>query len=575
MIIQQPDFSVFSTLFVFLFFRIIKEKAMKTKLPFILCWMWAMVALAQPTPPPASVLHHGNEIRTQINANGALFTDFENGAHYAPFDWGATAVSSIRAAGIWIGGIDPGGNLKTTVQLKNENGVGDLSPGWVDWTGVLAGVYLDSIWTVRREDVLAHIADWEDDNQIDNPIPSIFAWPGRGNSFFPDYNGGAQLPPTVFSSAPFWDMNGDLIYSPDQGDFPILELRGCNDPVIPSENTWFVTNDFSEANTQSNGNPVGLLINHSVYSFNCVDDPALNQTVFSVQKIIHIGVETLDSAYYGFYTDFAVGCDEDDFIGTIPDRYTYYAYNADNDDDNCGSQTGYGSNPVAQSVDLLKGPIDIINGDPVFPPLISAVQITEAPQTSLDYYAYLSGSYPNGVPFPNDGFVYDGALDDPNAWSELADGNTPGPRQMIAAYGPFTLEPGAVNELVVAVTTHTGEDHLQNALSVTENVDQVQAFYDACFSEMECDFTVDRPRLFQQPIQVSVAPNPSSGALVIEVGQAEIKGVRILNTQGQLQFERTTTGSSFQADLQDLPTGFYWLQVLVDGQWVSRKWVKQ
>ena len=92
--------------------------------------------------------------------NGA-FLELKDGE-----DW----ISLIYDAGLFIAGLDQGGNLKTYTTRG---------------TTVTAGIFgieaeMPSPWRVTRDEVMAHQADYADNGVIDNPIPSIFSWPGRG-----------------------------------------------------------------------------------------------------------------------------------------------------------------------------------------------------------------------------------------------------------------------------------------------------------------------------------------------------------------------------------------------------------
>lgn len=58
---------------------------------------------------PVKAYIDGNKIKALVNANGLLFYDNEKGGQFLP---DSTNRSPIKAAGLWLGGLDPGGNLK-------------------------------------------------------------------------------------------------------------------------------------------------------------------------------------------------------------------------------------------------------------------------------------------------------------------------------------------------------------------------------------------------------------------------------------------------------------------------------
>ena len=69
----------------------------------------------------------------------------------------------------------------------------------------------------------------------------------------------------------------------------------------------------------------------------------------------------------GFFNDFDLGCAEDDFIGCDPSRNLAYVYNWDDNDEDCIGEVGYGAQPPAFGMMLIKGPLADANGedDPV------------------------------------------------------------------------------------------------------------------------------------------------------------------------------------------------------------------
>ena len=45
---------------------------------------------------------------------------------------------------------------------------------------------------------------------------------------------------TSTTYADYWDVDGDAVYDPSSGDYPVVGIRGCNDgPIIPDEFMWF------------------------------------------------------------------------------------------------------------------------------------------------------------------------------------------------------------------------------------------------------------------------------------------------------------------------------------------------
>ena len=84
------------------------------------------------------------------------------------------------------------------------------------------------------------------------------------------------------------------------------------------------------------------------------------------------------------------------------------------------------------------------------------------PDIAQEYYNYMSGSWKDGTPFSfgGDGFnvggepidyAFTGRPNDGNDWSMCSENLAFGDRRTIQASGPFRLDPGAVNELIIGV----------------------------------------------------------------------------------------------------------------------------
>jgi len=136
----------------------------------------------------------------------------------------ANPISAVFAAELWVLG-------------SNENGIIDTMPGnlfgvpigqreW--WPGPLNDEgqadsetcsNFDKIWEVDAADIDLFKMDFEDNGEINNPIPALIqAWPGKDNPQSQTANG-FDLP-IGRSLAPFIDRNFDGIYNSVVGDFP-------------------------------------------------------------------------------------------------------------------------------------------------------------------------------------------------------------------------------------------------------------------------------------------------------------------------------------------------------------------
>jgi len=134
------------------------------------------------------------------------------------------------------------------------------------------------------------------------------------------------------------------------------------------------------------------------------------------------------------------------------------------------------------------------------------------PITGQDYYNYLSGFWKDGTPFIYGGsghlsdaeadptvqsdYMFPGATDPigwgtggfPQAeWTEQTAGNVPFDRRFAQSAGPFTLKPGAVNNITTGVVwarANSG-DPFESVVELQKADDKAQALFDNCFKVLD------------------------------------------------------------------------------------------
>ncbi|MDA3865504.1 MAG: T9SS type A sorting domain-containing protein [Salinivirgaceae bacterium] len=137
------------------------------------------------------------------------------------------------------------------------------------------------------------------------------------------------------------------------------------------------------------------------------------------------------------------------------------------------------------------------------------------PQTAPDYYRYLTGYWTNGERMsyggtghdgtgPDADFMFPGDTDPCNwgtggvqppgygqetgkYWSEIDEGNEPYDRRFIQSAGPFTLEPGNVNDITTGVVWARAyeEDLMASVYAVQKADDKAQALFEECFQMID------------------------------------------------------------------------------------------
>ncbi len=343
---------------------------------------------------------------------------------------------SIFSSGLWFGGIEREvGLVKTATTTYHSNGYDfvagplELNKNEAERT-VLAKQY-DKIWVVTATEILQHQEDFKD-GKIDNPIPTIMAWPAKGNPDFEIFNFFKNDYNTQ-DLAPFKDVNKDGIYTPLQGDYPFIAQ--ADEMHQPDEIFWSIFNDHSR-HTHSKGTPLFLEIHQTGWTFNCSNDPILNNTNFLSFKVLNKGKTILDSLIMGYWADFDLGCPKDDYMGCSPSNNTFFTYNNGDFD---GGISNICPNPIAlfkqkgvpvSSISFLNKPLYSFMG---FSNSIGTQpQWATAPVNVPDFYHYLNAVWRDGTPVTRGGigynpnssdftkFMFDGNPNDSSAWSMKA-----------------------------------------------------------------------------------------------------------------------------------------------------------
>ena len=472
-------------------------------------------------PPISSKEMVVNTIRARLLSGGDMWWDGENAGLVIPnVKAGEKEVSAIYAAAVWMGGVDEGGNLKVAAQTygrpnRNDYWSGPLrssldeNPGTTDaeicrnW---------DQIFSVKRTEIAEHLDKYGQaayngtGYTIDQVPQSILGWPAKGNPFFGLVHG-FDLPLTDIGLAGFWDEDGDGLYNPLKGDFPHLSLRACGKTSTPDEINFWIFNDNGNIHSESQGDP--LQMEFQVEAFAYATDDQLNRTLFQKYKLVNRAIEPLDSTHFALWVDPKLGCHSDDFFGCDPDRSLVYIYNADaidgQTDCECpGDYNTYCDEIPIIGIDLIKGPLgpkkiapDGSLQNPALGEMADTIVElgmssftyyfagglydgppgTTSPGNSLEYYRYMTGSWRDGSPFlygdwgyqwgtTEADYVFPDAPDDPQGWSmcrgydEYPVSYGPGiDHRFIQSSGPFRLDPGAVNEILIGLTWVPDQEH--------------------------------------------------------------------------------------------------------------------
>ena len=391
-------------------------------------------------------------------------------------------------------------------------------------------------------------ADCEDVPDMDPEVLSrILNWPAHGDpalgqDFYlapfydnPNADAGANgvYDPIGDGDYPWYDINKDIDCENDRR----VTLFG-------DETNWWVFNDKGNIHTETGGDPIGMEIRAQAFTFATND--AINDMTFYNYELINRGTQTLYNTYFSQYVDPDIGGSSDDYVGCDVSRGLGYAYNGDANDNGTGGAT-WGLNPPAVGIDFFEGPYQDVDGidNPLTTVIADAIdssgipyqglgigygdnvidnermgmrrftyytgQGAVAPQTdpesAAQYYGYMKGFWGtsglnttyggtgiNGT--TNANFMFPGDSDplfwSTNGeavadWSEASVNNPVGDRRFVQSAGPFTLKPGAVNNLTVGVVygrSYDG-DVLASVRAMKRADTKAQSLFDACFKIIE------------------------------------------------------------------------------------------
>jgi len=371
-----------------------------------------------------------NNVRARLRIGGDLWWDGQGQGRYvvpkpAP---GFPEVSAIFSGGVWLGGLDPAGNLKAAITQYPNGNVTDFWPGPLDENGETQADVCsqwDLFFELSGDNVRNQIAAWETaegDLNCDEIPDDVKYWPGRGNPYWaeeytfdlPDQNLGA-----------FWDQPGGKagVYDPCEGDFPIINIRGCEPAtrleakeLVPDEMIFWIYNDAGNNHLETNADKIQMEIQVQAFAYATNDE--VNDMSFLRYRLINKAIEDIEQCYFAMWMDPDLGCYLDDYIGCDVDRSLAYVYNEDALDgtvgDACpGGVNTYGSNIPILGLDYFRGPrgpklIEFDeNGDTVYvdPPLGSGDVDTllELGMTSFAYTNSGANGEPPGTQDPNNG----------------------------------------------------------------------------------------------------------------------------------------------------------------------------
>ena len=464
-------------------------------------------------PGNASVDLNVNNVRARLLSRGDFWWDYKEAKYIVPNVAAGSdqdEVSSIFSGAVWMGGFDSSGNLKLAASDYAADGKTDYYPGPLDPVSGDTDAGTCALWDrhfeVQGADITAFRAKWELSSGPLDPsdIPEgLKFYPARGNPYFASQPSGFILPDQDLGS--FHDENEDGVYDPVDGDYPVISIRGCPDENYADQMFFQIYNDNGGPHKGSDqSKPIRMEVQVQAFAFATSDE--LNDMTFMRYKLINRAQDTISDCYFAMWVDADLGCSKDDYIGCDTTRSLAFYYNSDdidgNDDCSCGNAATYCKTIPLLGIDYFRGPLDEF-GDELGMSSFTYINNMSAgnpppgttdPNGAAQYYNYLTGKWKDGTPFygGDDGYqdpqypiikyAFPGLPNDPNGWSMAQEGIGFGDRRTVQASGPFTLQPGKTNELIIGLPWVPDVQHPAPDISrLLLADDKAQNLFDACF----------------------------------------------------------------------------------------------
>ncbi|MFZ1423054.1 MAG: hypothetical protein WAS55_04480 [Saprospiraceae bacterium] len=467
-----------------------------------------------------------NNVRARLLNGGDCWWDLNNGSYIVPkIPEGSTKkpVSAIFAGAVWVGGYDPSNNLHIMAQDFRSSSSNDCWPGpltpttgetdtkdCLDW---------DRFFVVLGKNIREQQKKYKEFKGIrdltQEEIPEdVLYYPARGNKYF-STKYGFELPFLPQGLGLFYEEPGTAsdngLYEPEKGDFPIIDIRGCTEPVYPDQMFFWIYNDNGGIHTNSNGDPIRMEVQVQAFAFNTSDQ--INDMTFQRYKLINRAPQNLDQCYFAMWIDPDLGCYSDDYIGCSVERSFMYIYNIDATDGSNGCNCDRGVNTYCTEipmlgVDYFRGPLDTSGRELGMSSFMyynnpagggNPPAATTDPGSAIEYYRYLTGSWRDGTPLTKGGTGYNpssqdttryalpGDPNDATGWSMCSAIAPEGDRRTLQATGPMQLRPGAINELIIGAVFVPDQNYPCPDPSELFAADKLsQDLFDNCFKILDC-----------------------------------------------------------------------------------------
>lgn len=272
------------------------------------------------------------------------------------------------------------------------------------------------------------------------------------------------------SGAPYQDIDNDGIYNPS------IDIPG----VYGADQTlWYVANDLDTAACRNlyGSDPIGIELQVTIWGYK--DFFPQNNIMYKKYRLINKSGRDIKDMYISQWADTEVGDASDDYVGCDTSLALGYGYNSDDFD-------GYGFSDMiipAIGFQIMKGVsvTDSITGKTKDLSMSTFIRNLKNSLSNFDdpnlrdyqlgtlpTYNFMNGKGSNGDPIinPNSGkatkFDVSGDPVNNTGWIEENDIYSAGDRRLLISSGPFDMESGDVQEVIIAQIAALGENRLKS-----------------------------------------------------------------------------------------------------------------
>jgi len=395
--------------------------------------------------------HQINDFEFSIRDDGGVFYN-ENGSGLKKISEDATLINGTGFSSAYY---DPEQNFFSVSHLDPLSNQSGFTSGIREYDHLTStSDFLSDVYIVTAEEIRSHIADYNDNGQIDFPIPSIYNWPAIWIE--EDYSNYGGIPKPF--SPPFYDLNRNDIYEPQLGEFP--NIKSVLPDIFPSK---IILKFFTAEHLAVNGYVM-------LYGFDCLDGSMsdLKDAIVVEYKIHYTRNAVYKENHIGIHSHYNLGNSSNDFLAFDTTTQVAFSYN-----DPQQIESSENANIVVSQL-LRRYPLETTDEIPDLRyyshfDMDDMVQ-TSGPLLGIELYeGILQGRWNDGSARIKGGYGYDpsstdlahfsfdGNLDVMNGWTEIDANNTSGNRSAMFVFDPIPEEDLSQQYIIKQMLIHASE----------------------------------------------------------------------------------------------------------------------